>query len=96
MFLKLSMVVRLFLLEAVARGLIILLTSRSKSGIIYIENKKEELMAMQKAKVVNGIYCGVKGKATKPTSLGLVMFYPHKSKPCARFWVRAKDIKYLT
>lgn len=51
---------------------------------------------MRKAKVVNGIYCGVKGKATKPTSLGLVMFYPHKSKPCARFWVRAKDIKYIT
>lgn len=43
MYLKFSMVVRLFLLKAGARGFIILLTSRSKSGIIYIENKKERL-----------------------------------------------------
>lgn len=41
MYLKFSMVVRLFLLKAGARGFIILLTSRSKSGIIYIENEKE-------------------------------------------------------
>lgn len=41
MYLKFSIVVCLFLLKVEARGLIILLTSRSKSGIIYIENEKE-------------------------------------------------------